>query len=480
MSRADHEPKIDSIAFYQALLRSERLRILIVITFVTTFSGAMAIRIFLYGSAMSRWGIIASFLLVAYEVAVLRAVNQSLKQGNDLSTAIWWSTILLESSFPAVGIAFFASTRLETAYRPLATPWVLAFFPLIILSTLRLNPWISRLAGLVASASYLAAAFYQGWRPSLEDLKGHSVTQTAVGFYALILLSSGFVAGAVSREIRKHVEAALREAETRHQLEKMEHDLGIARSIQQSLLPRIRPTINGFEIAGWNRPADETGGDYFDWKHMPDGKLAVMLADVTGHGIGPAMLASECRAYARASFNTQDSLPGTLQRINQSLEDDLAPDRFATFAAVVCRDGNGEVEFLSAGHGPLFVYSSATESLQQFGAQSVPFGIVAKMEFEATVTLHLQPGDLILLITDGFFEWENVTGEQFGVGRLGDTVRKSSHLAPEEIIAELYNSVLAFSNGSKQNDDLTAVVIKRVGSNSDVPQDLISSSIQVS
>ena len=102
------------------------------------------------------------------------------------------------------------------------------------------------------------------------------------------------------------------------------------------------------------------------------------------------------------------------------------------------------------------------------------------MEFEATVTLHLQPGDLILLITDGFFEWENVTGEQFGVGRLGDTVRKSSHLAPEEIIAELYNSVLAFSNGSKQNDDLTAVVIKRVGSNSDVPQDLISSSIQVS
>jgi hypothetical protein len=379
-SQPVREVKIDSVAFRQALLKSERLRIQAVIVFVIAFAGAIAIRILVYGSAMNRLGMLASFLLVAYEVAALRAVDQALKRGNNLSTGVWWSTILLESCFPAVGIAFFASTRLETAYRPLATPWVLAFFPFIILSTLRLNPWISRLAGLVASASYLAAAFHLGWRPSLEDLRGHSVTQTAVGFYALILMSSGFVAGAVSTEIRKHVKVALREAETRHQLEKMEHDLGIARSIQQSLLPRIRPTINGFEIAGWNRPADETGGDYFDWKHMPDGNLAVMLADVTGHGIGPAMLASECRAYARASFSTQDSLPGTLQRINQSLEGDLAPDRFATFAAVVCKNGNGEVELLSAGHGPLFVYSSATQSLREFGAQAVPFGIVAKMD----------------------------------------------------------------------------------------------------
>jgi serine phosphatase RsbU (regulator of sigma subunit) len=275
-------------------------------------------------------------------------------------------------------------------------------------------------------------------------------------------LASGIVAGAVSSEIRKHVQAALREVETRNRLERVEHDLGIARAIQQSLLPHIRPTMNGFEIAGWNRPADETGGDYFDWKHMPDGRLAVMLADVTGHGIGPAMLASECRAYARASFSNHQNLPGTFQRINESLEDDLAPNRFATFVAVVCKENNGEVELLSAGHGPLFIYSSETKTLRELSAQAVPFGILPTMVFEDTVILHLSPGDIVLLITDGFFEWENAAGEEFGVKRLGDTIRESSHLPPEEIIAELYNRVLAFAQGTKQNDDLTAVIIKRV------------------
>jgi serine phosphatase RsbU (regulator of sigma subunit) len=474
MSQPERKPKIESASLNQALLRSERLRTLAVMTFVIVFVGVMAIRIFVYGSAMSRWGLLASLLLVAYEFAVLRTINQALKQAKELPVSVWFCSIVLETSFPAVGIALFASSRLEAAYRPLATPWVLAFFPFIMLSTLRLSPVTARLTGSIATASYLAAAYYHGWRLSLENLKAHSVTQTAVGFYALILLASGFIAGVVAAEIRKHVQAALREAETRHKLEQVEHDLGIARTIQQSLLPRIRPKISGFEIAGWNLPADETGGDYFDWQHMSDGRLAVMLADVTGHGIGPAMLASECRAYARASFRNHDNLPGTLQRINQSLEDDLAPDRFATFAAVICTDGNDRVELLSAGHGPLFVYCAATQTLQKFGAQSVPFGIVPLMEFEAPLTLHLRPGDLVLLITDGFFEWENAAGEQFGLGRLGDSVRKSNHLAPEEIIAELYNAVLVFTNGSKQTDDLTAVVIKRVRSSSGVAQDAVS------
>jgi serine phosphatase RsbU (regulator of sigma subunit) len=313
------------------------------------------------------------------------------------------------------------------------------------------------------------AATHHGW-PGYVASTGPSVTQTAPPFYAAILLASGFVAGAVANEIRKHVQAALREAETTRKLERVQHDLDVARSIQQSLLPRVRPNIAGFEIGGWNHSADETGGDYFDWKVMPDGSVIVSLADVTGHGIGPALLASVCRAYSRASFNARDSLAATLANINESFGQDLTSGNFATFVAVICKADDDEVELLSAGHGPLFVYSSASDTFQMFNAQGLPLGIMPEFDSDASVKLSLKPGDLVLLITDGFFEWENAEGEQFGADRLAETVRKSSHLGPEEIIAELYLAVLDFSKGTKQKDDLTAVIIKRTGESKPKPQ----------
>ena len=455
------EAEISSAAFQQALLRSEKRRILVVIAFVIVFSFLIAIRLFVYGSAMNPWSLFASILLIGYELVALRVVDQALRKGTDLPTGLWAFSVLLESAFPAVGIAFLASPRLEAAYRPLATPWVLAFFPFLILSVLRLSPRISRAAGIAATLAYMAAAYHHGWRPSFHDLANRSVTQTAVGFYALILLASGFIAGAVAGEIRKYVVAALQEAETKRQLEQVQHDLKVARSIQQSLLPRIRPSIAGFQIAGWNQSADETGGDFFDWRQLPDGRLVVTLADVTGHGIGSALLASVCRAYSRASFDARDSLTKTMQHINRSFGEDLTQGRFATFVAAVCKAGQDQVELLSAGHGPLFVYSAAVDKFQKFNAQALPLGVESELDTDPPVILNLQPGDLVLLITDGFLEWENASAEQFGVERMADVVRKSRHLPPEEIIAELYQAVLAFANGTQQKDDLTAVVIKR-------------------
>src|ERR1700683_1013980 len=202
------EVQISSQAFQEELLRSEKRRIRSVIAFVVALTIAITIRIVVYRSAMSPWGFLALFLLVAYEIFVLREVNRALATGKSLPGRHWPLSIILETSFPAIGIAFLASPRLEVAYRPLATPWVLAFFPLLILSVLRLSPRMCRLAGYVATVSYLAAAYYQGWRPNFEDLANHSVTHTAVGFYALVLLVSGFIAGGVAGEIRKHVFAA--------------------------------------------------------------------------------------------------------------------------------------------------------------------------------------------------------------------------------------------------------------------------------
>jgi serine phosphatase RsbU (regulator of sigma subunit) len=335
-----------------------------------------------------------------------------------------------------------------------------AFFPFLVLSTLRLSALVSSVAGIAGAVGYLLAARYNGWHLK-SDLMSNSVAHSAVPFFATMICVTGFVAALVAREIRTHFQAALREAETHRALKQMEHDLSIARSIQQSLLPKVRPRIQGYEIVGWNHSADATGGDYFDWKELDNGSVAVTLADVTGHGIGPALLASVCRAYSRASFSSSDSLAGTLQRINQSFGEDLAPGRFATFVAAICHAEDDKLELLSAGHAPLFWYSRSAEELRVFPAHDVPLGILPRLTSVASQVVPMGAGDIIFLVTDGFLEWENAAGEQFGTERFEEVIQSSFDLEPEEIIQELYRAVLAFAEGTPQLDDLTAVVIKK-------------------
>ncbi|WP_047495716.1 PP2C family protein-serine/threonine phosphatase [Terriglobus sp. TAA 43] len=454
--------QIASRAFRTALLTSERRRIFGVTAFLLIFASAIIVRGIVFGSHMSPWGAAFLFAVVAYELWTLHKVSVALETGHDLPGWLLWFNILAEVTVPVLGVAYFSSPSLAVGYRAVATPWVLALFPLIMLSVLRLNPLVSRILGLVAACGFLASAYYLGWRLNLHELRAHTAAETAVIFYAALLLASGFIAGIVSSEVRRYVDAALHEAEIERQLKQVEHDLEIARSIQQSLLPRMRPTVNGLEISGWNLPADATGGDYFDWRVLPDGRVVVTLADVTGHGIGPALLASLCRAYARSCFDTHADVTLAMQHINRFFGEDLPSGKFATFVAAVCSSEGAKVELLSAGHGPLFVYTSAQDTFAQFGAQAIPLGLLPELNPAEPLVLHLDEGDLVVLATDGFFEWEDASGEQFGLERLEQAVRKARDLAPEEIIAELYHAVKHFAGGTEQIDDLTAVVIKRV------------------
>ena len=456
------QEQIKSPAFQNAELQSERLRIFGVLGFMTTVVIVTAVRVFVIRSAAASswaWTFFLVAVVMAYELWMLRKVGLALKANICLGPQFWILSTILETSIPALAIAFPASDQVEIAYRPLATPAVLVFFILIILSTLRLNPGICALSGTVAAISYICAALYLGWRLPIPGVPA-PVTQTSVPLYAVTLLLGGLVAGAVAWEIRKHVQSALREAETKHKLEVIQHDLSVARSIQQSLLPQERPRISGFDVAGWNQPADDTGGDYFDWITLRDGRLVITLADVTGHGIGPALLAAVCHAYARSNFSIAQDLPTAFEHIHQELSADLETGRFVTFVAAVCFPGRAEVEVLSAGHGPLFVYSRPEDRFTTMNAQALPFGILPAFQSDPPAHFPLRSGDLVLLATDGFFEWENDQGEQFGVQRIEGAMRASRDLAASEIISHLYDAVSSFSNGTKQQDDLTAVVIK--------------------
>src|SRR5882672_7232247 len=219
-----------SPAFRQVLLKSEKKRIVGVIAFVSFFAILAAVRIFVLGSAMSAWTLVAAALVIAFELGLFRAVNRSVHSGKDISNFVWYISSVLECLFPAVGVAFLASTRLLPDYRPLATPWVLAFFPFILLSVLRLTPRLCCVCGIVSALAYLTAAYVAGWHFS-PGPSGFTVTQTAVKYFAFLLLITGALAAGVAAEIRTHVEAALHEAETQHQLKQVEHELQIARSI---------------------------------------------------------------------------------------------------------------------------------------------------------------------------------------------------------------------------------------------------------
>ncbi len=458
------QEQFKSAAFQNAELKSEHLRILAVLVFVAIFITVTTVRVFVLRTAAETtpwmWSYILASVLLGYELWTLHKVNLALRAGASLAARFWILSTILETSVPALAIAFLTSQQIEAAYRALASPAVLVFFIFIILSTLRLSPWIAVLSGIVASTTYLCAAWYLGWRIPLPGAAA-PVTQTTVTLNAITLLLGGVVAGAVASQIRRHVQAALQEAETKRKLEALEHDLQVARSIQQSLLPQEQPQIDGFDIAGWNQPADDTGGDFFDWQTLPNGKLVVSLADVTGHGIGPALLAALCHAYARSSFGITKDLPDALEHIHQSLTSDLTPGRFVTFVAALCSPGHPDVEILSAGHGPILVYSRPDDRFTQVPTHALPLGILPSFSSDPASRLSLHLEDMVLLATDGFFEWENDRGEQFGVGRTEEIIRASRDLHPSEIIARLYDAVKTFSNGSEQQDDLTAVIIKR-------------------
>ena len=465
MENSTQQLRTTSPAFLQALLQSERLRIRIIIAAI---AAALVLRTLRTAVLFNRenvrlWLVTTSFVAVflVFELLMLRAVNRALKDGRDLPHAAWITNIVIETCIPALGLAFLAGGVTDAAYKPLSNPIVLVYFIFIILATLRLDPGTCRLSGAVAAVSYLLAAAYLGWRPVLGGAASVLSPDRAVVGFALTFIVAGFVAGAVSGEIRKQVEAALREAETRRQVERLRHDLEVARSIQQSLLPVNAPEIDGFEIAAWNQPADQTGGDYYDWQIFPDGKLLAVLGDVTGHGIGPALLAAVCRAYVRATFTADCGLQAAMERVNSALARDVGPRRFVTFVAMRCTPGSPRVELLSAGHGPLFLYWLKEDRFDAIPAQGLPLGLMPDLGSDPPKVLQLNSGDLLVITTDGFFEWANAKDEQFGVERMEATIRESKDKRPAEIISSLYKAVVDFSGGTAQDDDLTAIVLKR-------------------
>jgi phosphoserine phosphatase len=243
--------------------------------------------------------------------------------------------------------------------------------------------------------------------------------------------------------------------------QRIERDLKIARSIQQGLLPDMNPEATGFDIAGWNRPADDTGGDFWDFLRVSESTLAMAIADATGHGIGPALVMASCRALFRATSSLSNDLVEIVDRVNHRLCEDLADNRSVTAFVARLDLQENVLQYLSAGQGPLLWYSSENKEVVQLDANTVPLGFFDEVAWPQPILQPMTPGDTMLIVTDGFFEWENEDGEQYGINRLKEELQRCREKPATELIEQLYLSVLRFVGNAPQSDDLTALVIKK-------------------
>lgn len=241
---------------------------------------------------------------------------------------------------------------------------------------------------------------------------------------------------------------------------RMQRDLDIARSIQQGLFPKTHPRISGYEIIGWNRSADETGGDCFDFYPLRDGRLAIFMADATGHGIGAALVVAQCRSLLRALLSVSNDLQEIATTVNNLLSEDLADDRFVTAFFGVLDPRAHVLDYISAGQGPLLMLGAAAPDVR--AASALPFAVMPESDFSERARFEFAPGATVALLTDGFYESTNPDGEQFGEERVVRHFSARANVGLERVMSDLLGEVEHFIAGAKQADDLTAVLVRRV------------------
>lgn len=265
---------------------------------------------------------------------------------------------------------------------------------------------------------------------------------------------------AVARELAEAEERrAHREAE--RALLAQEEEFRIAREVQQQLFPAGPPALAGYDIAGASRPATATGGDYFDFIPTPGGRLLVVVGDVTGHGLGPALLMADARAYLRALAQTGQDFEDILAQARHLLIEDLGDERFITLLFAELDPATGVWRYVNAGHPPGYVLGPDGAVRTSLAANTAAVGIDREEERLVPGRIALAPGEWILLLTDGILEAHAADGEEYGEARVLELARRERSRPAAEIIRSLLDATQRFCDiHSRRQDDMTAVVVK--------------------
>jgi serine phosphatase RsbU (regulator of sigma subunit)/anti-sigma regulatory factor (Ser/Thr protein kinase) len=243
---------------------------------------------------------------------------------------------------------------------------------------------------------------------------------------------------------------------------RIEQELQVARLIQQTLLPKTEPVLPGWQISAYYWPARAVGGDFYDFLEMPDGRLAIVVGDVTDKGVPAALVMATTRSILRGAARRRASPGPVLERINELLCPEIPPKMFVTCLYALLDPANGRLQYANAGHDPPYWrYDGGVEVLRATG---MPLGLMPNIRYEE-YEITLRPGEGVLFYSDGLVEAHNARRELFGFPRLQAFIARHPEGHGPALIKALLEDLTAFTGGeAEQEDDITLVTLQRAAS----------------
>ncbi|MEW4563615.1 SpoIIE family protein phosphatase [Bremerella sp. JC770] len=291
------------------------------------------------------------------------------------------------------------------------------------------------------------------WEPTLW-VQTLATLLTAILFFAgIATIEPLFKENEAARALLAS-ENALLNREVQHSREEMM----LAQRVQANLLPKCAPVVAGLDIAFLSRPAEWTSGDYFDFVQPDDDTLIVTVADVCGHGLGPALLMTTSRSYFRGIARTRRQCQPIINTWNNAIAEDVEAGDFMTALVVRLSIQDRQIEYLGAGQNGLLIHADGSfEELERSGP---PLGVIDNFEYPCPEPVALASGQILVLCTDGIHETEGKNGKQFGTKRIADLISTHREMTAAEMVKRLDIEVRNFAIAPKAQDDLTAVIIK--------------------
>jgi phosphoserine phosphatase len=252
----------------------------------------------------------------------------------------------------------------------------------------------------------------------------------------------------------------VRLTEAQFEAEKLRQELEMARVVQMSTLPATMPSLPGYDVYGTSRPAELTGGDTFDLALLEQGLLAV-LGDATGHGIAPALSVTQMQSMLRMAFRLGADLETAFTQVNNQLASTLPGDRFITAFVGLLDASTHRIRFHSGGQGPILHFQASTGTCVRHKPTSFPLAAMPLTSLRPAVVLEMMPGDILVLLSDGIYEYRDARGEEFGEDRVQEILQIHQARAMADLSAAIFDAVHAFAKGAPQEDDMTVVLVKR-------------------
>jgi len=240
--------------------------------------------------------------------------------------------------------------------------------------------------------------------------------------------------------------------------QRLETQLEVARQVQLELLPARDPELEGFDISAYNFPTEEVSGDYYDWVRIYDDQIGVVIADVSGKGVPAALLMAFLRASLRAATHIGYAPHISMSKVNYLLWESIERNQFVTAFYGILDATNHTIAYTNAGHNPaLLMDKDGTARFEERGG--VPLGMFRDTRYYEYFET-IEPGQMLVLYTDGVTEAMNSAGEEYGRERLVDAVRQARELTAHEIIDFVHRDVIEWTEGLGAHDDVTFFIIK--------------------